>query len=217
MCEHFALHSDIETIKTRFRVRAKACPEWSPRWNLTRGDAVPVIRRGENGRREIALLKWGLEIDYHLLDASEGPPLMLGARSLKRAALLQALFETQRCLVPLDAFYVTPSYAAGARPWAFSCIEDEPLGVAAIWLPDPAGRHAGSFAIVANSPNESIALLAETMPAILFEEDEKPWFSAGTDPYSAHRLLKPYPADLMLGWPVAERITDGPDALARVA
>lgn len=220
MCERFALHSNMETIRTRFRVRTKARIEWHPRWNLRRGDRVPVIRRAENGRREIVRLKWGLELDYHLLDASKGPPTSLASRSLKRAALLQALFETQRCILPLDAFYVTPAYAPKARPWAFSCIEDEPLGIAAIWVPDGSGKHDGSVALVTTSPNESVALLAETMPAILFEEDEKPWLSAASDPYYAHRLIKPYPADLMRGWPVAHAgggKTDGPGLLARVA
>jgi putative SOS response-associated peptidase YedK len=225
MCERFALYSDIDAIAKRFRVRSKTRAEWTPRWNLARGDEVPIIRRAENGRREIVILKWGLEIDYHLIDSSEGPATALPARKLKRAALLQAIFATQRCILPIDAFYATPGYAPKARPWAFSCLAGEALGVAAIWVPDVHGKHAGSFAIATTSPNESVALLSETMPAILFAEDEKPWLSAASDPYHAHRLLKPYPADLMRGWPVAHfkgegktgGQTDGPGRLARVA
>ena len=219
MCARFALHSDMEKIRARFRVRGKAHAAWAPRWNVTRGDEVPIIRRSEKGKREIALLKWGLELDYHLLDAADGPAIAIPARSLKRAALLQSLFLTQRCILPLDAFYVTPAYAGHARDWAFACAEDGILGVAAIWVPEPRGKHQGSFAIVETSPNESVALLSEAMPAMLFDEHERAWLGPATHPYDAYNLIKPYPADLMRAWPVARNAaeTDGPGLLARVA
>ena len=142
---------------------------------------------------------------------------MIEARSLKRGALLQALFETQRCIVPLDAFYVTPSYTKATRVWAFSLDEDAPMGIAAIWTPALKRPGSGSFAMVATSPNESIALLGNSMPAILFPEHEREWLSANTPAGAAYNLIKPYPADLMRAWPVAPLKSDGPELLARIA
>ena len=52
MCERFALYSEMDRVRTRFRVRSKTRIDWAPRWNLKPGDAAPVIRRAENGRRE---------------------------------------------------------------------------------------------------------------------------------------------------------------------
>ncbi len=217
MCERFALHSDMALIRARFSVRTKACSEWMPRWNLERGDEAPVIRRGENGRREIAVLRWGLALDHPLLEVNEGAVTTIAARSLKRGALLKSLFESKRCILPLDAFYVTSPFAPKARPWAFSLDEENTMGVAAIWLPGPLRNGAGNFALISTSPNESIALLSDAMPAILFPEHEREWLSAGTSSRAAYNLIKPYPADLMRAWPVAHEKGDGPNLLARVA
>ncbi len=217
MCERFALHSDMASIRARFRVRAKTALECTPRWNLGRGDEIPVIRRGKNGRREIAALKWRLAFEHPLLDSKNGTAASIAARSLKRGALLKSLFETQRCILPLDAFYVTPSYAKAAHPWAFALDEDAPMGIAAIWAPDPKARGADCFAIVSTSPNESVALLDDSLPAILFPEHEREWLSTNTQSATAYNLIKPYPAELMRAWPVAHMKSDGPELLARIA
>jgi putative SOS response-associated peptidase YedK len=217
MCERFALHSDMASIRARFSVGTKARPEWTPRWNLERGDEAPIIRRGEHGRREIAVLKWGLELNHPLLNINEGPATGIAAHSLKRGALLTSLFETKRCILPLDAFYVGPPLASKARPWAFALDDAQTMGAAAIWLPDPGRNGVGRFAIILTSPNESIALLNECMPAILFPEHEREWLSTKTRSSAAYNLIKPYPADLMRAWPVARLKGEGPGLLARVA
>jgi putative SOS response-associated peptidase YedK len=134
MCERFALYSDMASIRTRFRVQTKPVCAWIPRWNLARGDEIPIIRRGKNGRREITGLNWGLAINHPLLECENGPATSIAARSLKRGALLKTLFETQRCILPLDAFYLTPSYAKAARPWAFALDEE------CLWALPPSGR-----------------------------------------------------------------------------
>ena len=173
----------------------------------------------------MAQLQWGLSIDYHLLDSTKGPATQIPARSLKRAALLQALFETQRCIIPADAFYVTPAFLPkgkrAPRPWAFALDDDSVMGIAGLWVADPSGRSAGSVAMIATSPNESVVLLSETMPTILFPEDEREWLSHATDPDAAYNIIKPFPAEMMRAWPVApvegDVAGDGPERLARVA
>jgi putative SOS response-associated peptidase YedK len=217
MCARFALHSDMASIRGRFGVRSNVRSEWSPRWNMKTGDNAPIIRRGKNSRREIAILKWGLELDHPLLETEGGPATTLAARSLKRGALLNALFETNRCIVPLDAFYVTPPFASKAHTWAFAQDDEATMGAAAIWVPDPDPNKTGHFAIILTSPNESVALLDESMPAVLFPEQEREWLSVNTPPDAAYHLIKPYPADLMRAWPVARLSGEGPGLLARVA
>ena len=91
------------------------------------------------------------------------------------------------------------------------------MGVAAIWTPAPKGREPGSFAIIKPSPNESVALLDDSMPSILFPEHEREWLSANTGAAAAYNLIKPYPADLMRAWLVAHLENDGPELLARFA
>ena len=217
MCERFALHSDLASIRVRFGVRIKIRFEWSPRWNLRRGDKAPIVRRGKNGRREIALLKWGVGLDHPLLQAGDGPATTISAYKLKRGALLHSLFETRRCIVPIDAFYVTPPFTSKAHTWAFAQHDATTMGAAAIWCPKSDQNEAGQFAIILTTPNESVALLEECMPAILFAEQEREWLSKNTSTETAFHLIKPYPADLMHAWPVAQLSGEGPGLLARVA
>jgi putative SOS response-associated peptidase YedK len=217
MCARFALHSDAASIRARFEIRTKVRTLWSPRWNLKRGDEAPIVCRGKNGRRELMLLKWGLELDHPLLETKGGPATGVAARSLKRGAALNALFETRRCIAPIDAFYATPPFASKTHHWAFARDDATIMGVAAIWLPDPDRDKSGHFAIILTSPNESVALLNETMPAVLFQEQEREWLSKNTSTDAAYNLIKPFPADLMHAWPVAKLSGEGPGLLARVA
>ena len=101
MCERFALHSDMASIRARFRVQTKPAGEWTPRWNLAHGDEIPIIRRGKNGRREITGLKWGLAFNHPLLECENGPATSIAARSLKRsAAFCRSMRFTSRPLMP---------------------------------------------------------------------------------------------------------------------
>jgi putative SOS response-associated peptidase YedK len=102
------------------------------------------------------------------------------------------------------------AWAKGAYPWAFALDDAAMIGIAGLWIGD-------SFAIVSTSPNESVALMDENMPAILFPDDEREWLDSGAEFYDAYNLLKPFPAELMRAWPVAEHSGDGPDLLQRVA
>ena len=175
---------------------------------------MPVVRRGANGRRELTALRWGLGIDHHLLGCGSGPALSVSSLSIRRAALLQAIFPTNRCIVPVDAFFAGPA-AKSAHLWAFARGDDEIMGFAALWLADSSGQDR--VAIITTGPNESVALLQDTMPAILFPEDERAWMSGSTDPYAAHNLIMPCPAEMLRAWPVAQSAADGPDRLRRVA
>ena len=219
MCERMVRHSELAAIRARFRVRSKAMPAIDAGGEITPGALCPVIRRIKGGR-EIVSARWGLALDHPLL--GEGPHAAIRAGALRRAAALEFLLETGRCIVPIEAFHAGPArQARTGRSWAFALEDETVMGLAALLLPGH-GAAPGSFALVTTSPNESVALLADSMPFILFPEDEKTWLAPGTDPYDAFTLIKPYPGELMRAWPVAAPAgkggrKDGPDLLRRVA
>jgi putative SOS response-associated peptidase YedK len=209
MCNRMVRTSELSLLCTRFSVRARPSIAARPTWNLSPGDATPVVRRNRRARRELAMLRWGVKLDHPLFGAK--PATSLPAGSLGRAALLESLFLTNRCIVPADAFFMGPAaWAKGAHPWAFTLNDAGVIGIAGLWLGE-------SFAIISTSPNESVALMDETMPAILFPEDEREWLDPDAGFYDAYNLLKPFPAELMRAWPVAGHGNDGPDVLRRVA
>ncbi len=223
MCKRIVCSSDRTAIAARFSVRSKpeadALANFLPRWNIAARDTMPVIRLGENHRRELVMLRWGFELDHHLLGQGDGP-VSVTALNLRRAALLDDLFPTNRCIVSVDAFYAGPAMQTrGGRTWAFALEDSSIMGIAALWLKHPDGSDRVAF--ITTGPNESLALIDETMPAILYREDERAWLSASTNPYYAFNLIMPYPAEMMRGWPVAKvdgaERQDGPELLRRVA
>jgi putative SOS response-associated peptidase YedK len=55
----------------------------------------------------------------------------------------------------------------------------------------------------ASQPNELVAPLHDRMPVILAPEDYARWLSTEHDPAD---LIRPYPADQMITWPVSTRV-----------
>jgi putative SOS response-associated peptidase YedK len=211
-----ARFSDGAAICRRFAVRGR-WPEFPATRTMRAGDITPVLRPGPGGKREIAHLRWGLDVDHPLAKDAAGSLTAVSSLSIVRAAMLQDLFPTQRCIVPVDAFYAGPvAWAKGAPEWGFALHGEELMGIAALWFADRAGG-MDRFAIITTGPNESVALIEEAMPAILLPRDEAAWLSTRTDPYRAHRLIMPYPAEAMRAWPVASHETEAPDLLHRVA
>lgn len=220
MCNRLVRSSESATICARFSVRTRPIPPAVTSWNVRARHRLPVIRMAANRRRELALLKWGLELDHHALSTEDGVIVAITALELRRAALLQDLFSTNRCIVPVDAFYAgPPQHARGGHHWAFALDDSSIMGVAAMWLPHADGTDR--CAIITTGPNESLALVDERMPAILYPEDERAWLAPSTNPYAAYNLIMPYPAEMMRGWPVAKAreasLLDGPELLRRVA
>jgi putative SOS response-associated peptidase YedK len=76
----------------------------------------------------------------------------------------------------------------------------------ALGLP-PAGEQVRSFAIVTTTPNALCAELHDRMPVVLKPDVGPVWL--GEQPADVPRLkslLKPYPADEMICWPVSVRV-----------
>lgn len=74
-----------------------------------------------------------------------------------------------------------------------------------------------TFAVLTCPPNEMMAEIHDRMPVILAPEDYREWL--GEEPDPAH-LLKPYPADDMVMWPVSTRVNspknNDPDIIVEV-
>jgi putative SOS response-associated peptidase YedK len=204
----------VAAIGERFGVKGR-WPKLPASSLLRAGDAACVVRAGVRGRREIVPMRWGLMLEKHpLAEGAPGPLTTVASRSIHRAALLQDLFPSQRCIVPVGGFFAGPvAWAKTAPEWEFRLIDDGIIGIAGLWFGEPGKME--SFAIITTGPNESVALIEEAMPAILLPRDEAAWLSPRTDPYRAHRLIMPYPAEQMRARPVPA--ASGADLLHAVA
>ena len=84
--------------------RSSRRPRPQPRYNLTPGQAVAVVRE-HDGRRRLDALQWGL-IPFWAKDASDRPPAhQRAARQRRREAGVPRSLERRRCLIPASGFY----------------------------------------------------------------------------------------------------------------
>ena len=91
-----------------------------------------------------------------------------------------------------------------------------PFTLAGLWenWKDPqSGEWVRTFTIITTDANELVAKLHDRMPVVIAPEDHNRWLNGS----SPGELLKPFPADRMVMWPVSPKLNppknDSPDLL----
>ena len=196
MCSRYFLDADGNVIAYTFRV-----PMSEPvarRFNLAPTQLAPVIRIGEGGSREAALLRWGL-VPFWAKDLSAGTK-MINARSegIEAKPAFRAAVRQRRCLVPATGFYEWKGAAGRKQPYAIT-LPDRPLfafaGLWERWRPE-GGDAVETFTIVTSEANSHVAEIHDRMPVIIPPDAEERWLSA--DPAAALALLKPHDGPMKL-------------------
>jgi putative SOS response-associated peptidase YedK len=95
----------------------------------------------------------------------------------------------------------------GKQPYAIAMTDRSPFGIAALWenwKDLSTGEWLRTFTVLTTPANELVARIHDRMPAILRPADYERWLSADPDP--PRDLLAPFPADLMVMWPISKRV-----------
>jgi putative SOS response-associated peptidase YedK len=155
--------------------------------------------------------------------------------NLRASKLLVALNETvsttqafrdawlagQRCIIPMQAFYVDDVRTGKAIPTRIARVDGQPMGVAGVWSQwtDPdTGSELLSYAVLTLNAN-SHALMRRygpqgaerRMPAILGEGTYDAWLAARQD--KAREFMRAYPANWLLANPVEHKKDKKPKGL----
>lgn len=204
MCGRFSLGLDLADLQD-------ALPDFvfpealSPRYNIAPSQDVAVVPNNDSGKVEF--FRWGL-IPSWAKDPTIGNRMINArAETLADKPAFRAAYRRRRCLILADGFYEwqatpgrkvkTPMYVrlASGAPFAFA-------GIWELWRPDD--TPILSCAIITTEPNALLAPIHNRMPVILSPEACARWLdSADLPPIRLRDLLKPYPAELMLAYPVS--------------
>ncbi len=212
MCGRYALKTqavELAELFGPFAAARQGGSQWGPifaRYNIAPTQSVPVIRMesAASGRRELALLRWGLVPSW--ADDERIGSRMINARSetAHEKPAFRAAMKSRRCLVPASGFYEWESRGRTKRPHLIR-LRDEPLfAMAGLWETWRSTRDQPleSFTILTTSANELLRELHERMPVILPPEAHERWLT-GDD---VHDLLRPFPAQGMSLRPVTHRL-----------
>src|SRR6516164_5168288 len=211
MCGRARLSSDVSEIKLVFRIPPeRPTPNIAPSWNVAPTDPMPVVRYDERDQqRSLDVMRWGL-IPYWAKDIKIGfSTINARAEEVDTKPAFREAFQRRRCLVPLDNFYEWKKTGTGKQPYAIALADGRLMAMAGLWETwrSPQGERVRSFAIITTVPNELWAELHNRMPVILAPETWPLWLGErSADPEQLKSLLKPYPADDMVIWPIDRRV-----------
>ncbi len=221
MCGLFILIQDANSLKDRFRAELPGETSLQPSYNISPGQRTAVIT-GDRPN-EIQLFHFGLTPHdalkpVLLIEArSEGEknptddPDYTGELGIFNVPAFRKPIHSNRCLILADAYIEGTPDARLNRPFLIYLRNKiRPFAMAGIWdvwsNPD-SGELFHSFAIVTTYPNQLVARLPyHRMPVILHREDEARWLSKDASQKELSAMMKPYPAELMNGFPIAPTI-----------
>jgi putative SOS response-associated peptidase YedK len=181
-------------------------PDLAPRYNVAPTQEVLAVRE-DFGRREAALLRWGL-VPHWADDPAVGNRLINArSESVARKPAFRDPFRERRCLVPADGFYEWRRVGRARDPFLLKMADGKTFAFAGVW--DRWVRKRGtidSCAVLTTAANEVVAPIHDRMPVILERDAYDRWLDPGARPEDLQALLRPFPAERMEAVPVSPRV-----------
>ena len=215
MCGRYSLTTPAEAMQRLFSFLGPL-PNLPARYNIAPTQMAPVVRAraAQPGTRELVSLRWGL-VPFWAKDATIGSRLINArAEGLAEKPSFRAAVRTRRCLVPADGFYEWQAAAKGKRPYRIGLAGGTPeamppfafAGLYERWTKAADGVPLETFTIVTTEANALLRPIHERMPVILPPADHAAWLDPATPLEAAMALLRPYPAEAMLAYPISTRV-----------
>jgi putative SOS response-associated peptidase YedK len=207
MCGRYFLTTPGEVLADIFETGS--APGLAPRYNIAPTQKVPIVRLGADGKREMALVSWGLVPTWAKEKAIGNKLINARAETLAEKPSYRDAYKKRRCLIPADGYFEWKKEGTAKQPYAFRARDGRPLALAGLWSfwKDPAtGEPLESCAIITTNPNELAATVHDRMPAILAPAKYSPWLDSGPPTRSFSELFNPYPASEMLAYPVSRSV-----------
>ena len=207
MCGRYTLTTPLEALRAIFE--AEGGLNLGPRYNIAPTQDVAVVRVGEDGGRELILVRWGLIPSW-----SEDPSIgsrMINARSetVAEKPSFRRAFAGRRCLLPADGFYEWKSESGGKQPYYIHSADNSVLAFAGLWEAwrEPAsGTLLETCTILTTTAHPSIAEIHHRMPVILPRETYDLWLDGRTPKDRLLDLLQPYDEATLSIRPVSKRV-----------
>lgn len=176
MCGRFGLFVTPEVLEEYFSLDDLVAAV-EPRYNLTPGRAVAVIREHE-GQRRLGPLQWGL-IPFWAKDATIGRRLV-NARldSIAEKPAYREAWQRRRCLIPASGFYEWSAPKDGRKRPYFIRPRSEPLiALAGLWerWRTPEGEKLETCVIVTTDANAQLAPIHDRMPLLIPRDAQALW------------------------------------------
>jgi putative SOS response-associated peptidase YedK len=222
MCGRFAL-TDIDAIFSRLRIIISEDVKIQHHFNIAPSQNVPVIYKDRNRENRIEFMKWGL-IPFWAKDPKIGYKMINArAETLTEKPSFKHILKTKRCLVPTSGFYEWKRFDKQKVPYYIGIKNCKTFSFAGLFdhWKDGDGNELKTFTIITTNANNTIKPIHDRMPVILKQEYEEKWLDIKIQNSDLlAEMLKPYPDDQMVAYPVSSEVNnpgnDNPRLIRRV-
>lgn len=210
MCGRFTLATDGPELEAEFG--GIPIPDtYVARFNVAPSQPVLAITNAEP--RVVDFLVWGL-VPSWARDPSIGSPLINArAETLGEKPAFRNSYKYKRCVIPADGFYEWKQVPGTKTkvPHYMRLASRRPFGFAGLWSEWRAadGSELRTCCIITTTPNALMAPIHNRMPVILNREARALWLNRlPMTPQELSPLLRPYPAEEMIVFPVSTRVNN---------
>jgi putative SOS response-associated peptidase YedK len=192
MCNLYSMTRATQAIGDLFRVPRNRLMQFDPLPAIFPGHAAPVVRRAEDGEREMASMSWG----FVLVQPGKAPRRVTNTRDDKVSSRFwRTSLEQRRCLVPATSF-CEPNDGRGPGERAtwhwFALVGDEPrplFAFAGLWQrwrgpikKDGPNVELDVYSFMTTEPNGATASINHERSPVLLATDEArdTWLTGST-------------------------------------
>lgn len=204
MCNLYSQTRNVEAIRRLFRISDNRATRIDPQPAIFPGWTAPVIRRAEDGERELVQMSWG----FVFLQPGKAPRRVTNVRDDKilTSNFWKPSFKARRCLVPASS-YCEPDTGKPAKWHWFATngeYERELFAFPGIWQRWNGPLKKGGpdvdldvYSFMTTAPNTlTVSINHERMPVLLSEEaDFETWLTGTTE--EAFKLARSFNPDAM--------------------
>jgi putative SOS response-associated peptidase YedK len=218
MCGRYLIVTTPDAMRKLFGYAE--VPNFPARYNVAPTQPVPIVRVAE-GRREFALVRWGL-IPAWVKDPREFA-LVINARgeSVNEKPAFRNAMKRRRCLVPADGFYEWKTENGRKRAHVIRPRDGATLALAGLWESwmGPNGEEVETVAIVTTLASADVAHIHHRMPVIVPRDAFGFWLDGvNVDAATAAEIIAPAPEGLLESYGVSDAVNrvvnDGPELIA---
>jgi len=205
MCGRFAFYSPAEASAALFGVSATV--NLKPRYNIAPTQDIAAIRAGDDGARELVMLRWGL-VPFWAKDPSIGNRMINArAETVAEKPSYRAAYRHRRCIVLADGFYEWQRQNDSKTPYYISLANGEPFALAGLWenwKDKQSDASLQTTTLITMAANDFMTPLHHRMPVVLSPDTADEWLSGSAD------LLDDIAAKTppLRAWPVDKRVNN---------
>lgn len=204
MCNLYSEVKNRLAVLDQFGIGDNRGTAFEPLPAIFPGYDAPIVRRAEDGARELVTMSWG----FVLPQQGRAAKRVTNARDEKvlSSRFWRSSFEQRRCLVPVTSFAEPKGKAPAIWHW-FALKGDDPrplFAFAGLWRswngplkPDGEPVRIETYAFLTTTPNEIVKPIhPNRMPVILGDKEAWDTWLEGSDD-DAFALARAYPAEAM--------------------